>query len=56
MFENKITSATIPNEYIGAVEKGFYEALAKVIFNKKKFTKEYRIIFKNFCYKKVLFT
>ena len=32
LFENKVVSASIPNEYIGAVEKGFYEALDKVIF------------------------
>jgi len=29
LFENKIISASVPNEYIGAVEKGFYEAIEK---------------------------
>ena len=39
VFENKIVGATIPNEYIGAVEKGFHEACEKVIlFNYNIFT------------------
>lgn len=29
LFENKVVSASIPNEFIGAVEKGFYEAIEK---------------------------
>jgi hypothetical protein len=30
LFENKIVGTAIPNEFIGAIEKSFYETVEKV--------------------------